>query len=355
MIDWVTFVAPLAHDQSERGPFYAGEVMATRPDPTDACGYALDWSVLKRKEVEGSHSKVIQVQSTRDEFGRPAISVSGNPAKWFQGHNIFGCDDVHGLCFEMVERICSSVGIVLAPADRRAWHVEGFRLSRVDVTYSHDLQTLARARSAIQALDRTANMKFRGRGCFKGDSLIFGRGSRRSSLTLYCKGSEIKVKGHELPFLLQQSHLPAVAAGLLRCEVRLLGLALKDAGLEYSRCWADNSASDLHRRYLENLQISEAFMIDAPTLDALPGRLQLAYQSWREGNDLRAILSRPTFYRYRLELLKHGIDIAVRQERRDSEPSNVIALPVVLHARPFNTPDWAVGTPLYFEPRARFA
>lgn len=354
MIDWLTFVAPLDHTAGEAGPFYAGEVLATKPDPTHPDGFCLDWSVLKRKALEGSHSSVIQIQSTRDEHGRPAIWVSGNPAKWFQGHNIFGTENLHGLACEMLERICSSFGIQPTLENRIAWALGLIRLSRVDVTNSFDLGTLARARSALQALDRTSRMKFRGRGMFKGDSLLYGSGSRRSSLTLYCKGAEIEVRGHQLPLLLRESHLPQTAAGLLRAEVRLLGLELKDRGLEYAHCWGDNTASELHASILGQLQIAEAFMIDAPSLEALPGRLQLAYQAWKAGQDLRATLARNTFYRYRTELLKHGIDIGVRQEVRDSEPSNVIPLPIVLHARPFETPDWAIGTPLYFEPRARF-
>ena len=76
---------------------------------------------------------------------------------------------------------------------------------------------------------------------------------------------------------------------------------------------------------------------------------------WREGNDLRSILSRPTFYRYRQELLKHGIDIAVKQERISPDFSNVVPLRTVLHAYPLTVPDWAVGTSLYFEPRAKVA
>lgn len=354
VIDWITFVAPLQHVSGERGPFYAGEVMATRPDPTHPDGFCLDWTVWKRKALVGSHSSVIQIQSTVDEHGCPAIWVSGNPAKWFQGHNIFGTDDLHGLVLEMLEVICKSAGLCPSQDDRSAWLQGRIRLSRVDVTYSFDLGTLPRARNAIQALDRTSRLKFRGRGCYRGDSLIFGRGSRRSSLTLYCKGAEIEVKGHQLPLLLQESHLPRTAAGLLRAEVRLLGLELKDRSLEYAHRWGDNAASELHRAFMAQLQIAEAFMLDAPSLEGLPGRLQLAYQAWKAGQDLRSTLSRPTFYRYRTELLKHGIDIGVRQEYRDAEASNVVPLPVVLHARPFETPEWAIGTPLYFEPRPRF-
>lgn len=356
MIDWLTFVAPLAHQAGQGGPFFAGEVLSTVPDLTHPDGVALDWGVLKRKALPGSHSAMIQVQSTTDEEGRSAIWVSGNPAKWFQGHNIFGSDDLPGLVLEMLHRICASVGVVPSPADLALWEAGRIRLSRTDVTSSYYLSTLARVRAALRALDASANLKHRGRGHFRGDSITFGEKSRRWSLTLYAKGAELAAGGsHGLHALLAETSLPKFADGLLRAEVRMRGLQLAEEQLEWVSAWGDNTASELHRRMMEGLQIAEATMIDAPTLDDLPGRLQLAYQAWKTGQDLRATLSRPTFYRYRTELLKHGVDIAVKQERAGPDLSNVVPLRVVLNAYPAGVPDWAVGTSLYFEPRAKVA
>lgn len=352
MIDWLTFVAPLVHDSSERGPFYAGEVLSTEPDPTHPSGYALAWSVLKRKAFEGSHSSAIQIQSTTVD-GESSIAVSGNPAKWFQGHNIFGSDDLAGLVLEMLDRICKSVGLIPSADNLAAWAQGRIKLSRVDITYSFDLGTLPRVRNALRSLDATANLKHRGRGHFRGDSLLFGKGSRRWSLTLYAKGAEIEV--HKLPLGLTETPLPGYAQGLLRAEVRMQGLQLVTEQLEHVACWGDNTPSELHSRLLSGLQIAEASMLDAEVLDALSPRIQLAYTSWKDGHDLRAILPRNTFYRYRTELLKRGIDIAVKQERMGPDFANVVPLRTVLHAYPVGTPDWALGTALYFEPRARAA
>jgi II/X family phage/plasmid replication protein len=355
VIDWLTFVAPLEHASGERGPFYAGEVMATKPDPLSPDGFSLDWSVLKRKAFEGSHSSTIQIQSTRDELGRPAIWVSGNPAKWFQGHNIFGTDDVGGLVREMLARVCASVGIEPSADDRKAWDAGSIKLTRVDVTFSFDLGTLPRVRNALRSLDSTAQLRHRGRGQFRGDSLLYGGGSRRWSLTLYAKGSEIDAPKHGLPAALRETALPELAQGMLRAEVRLLSLQLATDNLAWVAMWDDNTASELHARMLAGLQIAEATMLDAHELEGLSGRLQLAYTSWREGHDLRAILPRRTFYRYRTELLRRGIDIAVQQQRTSPDMSNVVPLRTVLHAYPVGVPDWARGTALYFEPRSKVA
>lgn len=88
--------------------------------------------------------------------------------------------------------------------------------------------------------------------------------------------------------------------------------------------------------------------LSAEILDALRPSLRMAYQSWEAGADLRAILPHRTFYKYRSELLPHGIDIATLVPK---EVSNVVPLFRVLEAVPVGVPDWAQGTALYFEPR----
>lgn len=355
MIDWLSFVAPCGHLGDRGGPFYAGRVMAFVPDATLPDGEKIEFNVLKRKSFEGSYSSTITVKSQLDENGTPSIFISGNPAKWFQGHNIFGSDDLHGLVLEMLYRVCKKAGLVPSPRDVDSWQQGAYKLVRVDVTQSFDLGNLGRVRNALRSMDATANLKHRGRGHFAGDSITFGKGSRRWSLTLYAKGAEIEVKGHKLPLDLQATQLPAFANGLLRVEVRLLALELVKESLQHGFLWGENTASELHLRFLAGLEIAETTMLESNVIEGLQGRQQLSYQAWKDGHDLRAMLPRNTFYRYRAELLKHGIDIAVKQVRVGPDLSNVVPIRTVLHAYPASVPDWAVGTPLYFEPRAQVA
>lgn len=353
MIDWLTFVAPLTHQTGVGGPFFAGEVLSTIPDATHPDGERLEWGIWKRKSMEGSHSQVIQVKSCTTEAGMPGIWVSGNPAKWFQGHNVFGSDDLPGLVREMLHRVCASVGVVPSEADRAFWDAGAVALMRVDVTYSLDLGTTGRVRAALQALDLSARLKHRGRGHFKGDSITFGKGSRRWSLTLYAKGPELLE--HPLPHLLQETSIPAHAAGLLRAEIRMQGLELKREGLSHVCNWEDNPGAELHQRLFAGLEIAEATMLEPARLEGLPLRLQSVYQLWADGHDLRQLLSRPTFYRHRKALSAFGVDIAVKRDRPGEGATNVVPLRLVLTATPSGVPDWAVGTPLYFEPRSRVA
>jgi II/X family phage/plasmid replication protein len=90
--------------------------------------------------------------------------------------------------------------------------------------------------------------------------------------------------------------------------------------------------------------------LSADVLDSLFPAQRTAFAAWEAGNDLRTMMPTRSFYRLRAKLLPHGIDIATVLPR---EVSNVVPLFKTLEAVPAAVPDWAVGTPLYFEPPRR--
>lgn len=342
MIDWVDFTAPLRHETGQGTPFYAGEVLAVTASGD------LDWGIYKRMELEGSHSTKIQIRGgALMADGRQAVRVSGNLVKWFQGHNIFGTDNLAGLVHEALARICTLANITPTPEELAVWKSGDIDLLRVDVTESNDFGSKLACLNALRSLDSTANLKYRGRGLFNGHSLLFGKGSRNWSCTLYSKGAEIEK--HKLPGSLQDTMLTGHAQGLLRMEFRLLSMHLKRLELDKLEAWGDNTPSEVHQNHLSQLSISETTMLKPAALENLTPRLRGAYQLWKDGHDLRSIFPRPTFYRYRSQLLSLGIDISVKQDR---EESNVVPIGVVLVGKPVGIPDWAANTPLYFEPRA---
>ena len=342
MIDWVDFVAPLVHNEGQGSPFYAGEVMSTTPDGE------LDWGIFKRMQMLGSYASTVQVRSARMADGRQAIRVSGNLVKWFQGHNVFGTNDLRGLVLEALAKILEIGGINASISEMQSWVTGDIDLMRVDCTESADFGNEKRVLNALRSLDQTSNMKFRGRGQFNGHSLLFGKGSRTWSLTLYSKGTELRK--HKLPVGLADTPLQAFADGMLRMEFRLLSMHLKELGLAKLWAWCENTAPSVHQIMLQNLQISDATMLDSDIIESLPTRYKLIYQSWCDGHDLRTILTRPTFYRHRRALLGFGVDIAIKQDRHEEQASNVVPIRVVLVGKPVTVPDWALNTPLYFQP-----
>lgn len=346
MIDWISAKGiPCDHT----GVIRSGQVVSIKTDPI--AGDFIEYSTDKRLSVEGSFSTTVQVRS--DDEGR-TIEISGNPSKFLQGHNIFGSNDLIGLGAAMIRSIIERVpGLTPSPEQLAMIDSGQYRLTRVDVTESWAFQTRQQVRTAILGLSRQAHLTHRGRASVAKESTCYwGKNSRRWSLKAYCKGDEIEAPKHALPLAhMANTDLRESADKLLRVELVLRSLQLGDdpRGLNLAANWRDNVASTVFREYLSKLNISESIMISADLLENLSPRVQLAYQSWKDGHDLRQILPRPTFYRYRTELLKHGIDISIVQDRKKS---NVVpfSVGVVLTGEPFQIPAWAYDTPLYFDP-----
>lgn len=326
MIDWVTAILPCKHDPSK---LISGFVMSY-----DALGQA-EWTVNKKLSVEGSFSSKIQIKSHTDN----QIWISGNPTKFLQGHNIFGSNDlVHlmGLFFD--ELLKHDIGLCPDPYQYAAIKDGHYSLSRVDVNESWHLDNKKDVLAWIRAVGSTAYMKHRGAGQFSGDTAYFGKNSRRWSLKCYSKGHELTAKGHKLPSELQIPELLEYAEKALRIEAVIRGLELKRQGLEVASNWDIDTATMLLRGYLDNLEMSDVYMLKDDVLDTLPMRLRMVYQSWLNGDDLKSIMTKPTFYRVRKQLEKYGVDIATATPK---EKTNVVPLVRYLKAEPVGIPDWA--------------
>lgn len=346
MIDWLTLVVPLPHD----APICAGHVVSINPDGE------IEWRTAKRRAVTGSFSTGLQVR-TATHTPEPCshIEISGNPVKWFQGHNLWGTDDLPSLVVATVVDVARLLGIEVPAPALRALHAGQVQITRVDVTESFHLDNRAQVLAWLRSAEQTAHLRHRGRGqLVKGSTLYFGKNSRRWSLKVYAKGQEIEAKGHGQESISDLPHAKAWADRTLRAELTLRSMELKRIGLDTVTAWlpVDGVPFDvsalLHER-LGDMTMTTKSHLSAEVLDTLRPSLRMALQSWESGADLREILPKATFYKFRAELLPHGIDIATLRPREGV--SNVVPLHRVLEAKPVGVPDWAQGTALYFEPR----
>ena len=312
---------------------------------------------LKPKTVLGSFETGFQIcthqDATLDDGSFPFLWVSGNPTKLFQGHNLWGTNDLHGLVIETYDFLSRVLpGHTTTDFDRHLVKTGAVQLQRVDINESFHLDSLADCRTWIRSAENSARMKHRGRGVMKEGTLYFGIKSERWATKIYAKGQEVREHGtSKQPGIFGLEHCLQYADKSLRIEHVLRAKELKRLGLDLAANWADNTAQELHHELLQKLEFAEAMTMTPATLEELSGALQGAYSLWKEGHDLRQVYSRPTFYRYRAKLLEHGIDISIQQQ---GKPDNVVPLVRILEARPVGVPDWAFGTNLYFEPR-RFA
>jgi II/X family phage/plasmid replication protein len=343
MIDWMSMSVPLRHPSFIQG----GKLIKLNKDET-----AIEWDSAAWDSIEGSHESSIRIRSTSPELR--SLDIQGNPVKWFQGHNVFGTDDLAGLVVATYRAVAKRLGITPDARDLADVLAGNCTLTRVDLNNGYRLESRGAVMASIRALDNAARLTHRGRGTLKGDSTIyFGESSTYWSMKFYSKGAEIEAKGHRLPEALRVGPLEQYADCLLRQEVTLRSRELHRCGLDRVDAWGHNQARKSFLHYQEKIVLSEEVDLSPATLEALPPKLQGVYALWKNGTDLRTIYTRRTFYRYRAEMLKFGLDIAIVQLRDPALHRPQLRL--VLNACEASIPEWARGTPLFFEPSEQIA
>lgn len=269
-----------------------------------------DGEVVKRRGLpthhEGSHDNRIMVASADGS----QLYMSGNPAKYLQGHNLFGSADAWGLWLAVGVDIRQSIG--LFPGSQTAESFHPPRFTRVDLTRSYRFPTDAHAREWLRDVAASARSRHGG-ALLRGGTVYFGQHSTRWSFKAYLKSDELQArgKGHALsPNLPEDARrlLTEWAGGVVRFELTLRSKELAKLG----PIW---DAETVWRGYYERLQwnrnaevIEDLDMVDEAQLTAV----QAGYLArWRCGEDLRKKVSRMTFYRARTGILAAvGVDIA---------------------------------------------
>jgi II/X family phage/plasmid replication protein len=348
MIDWLTVELP----DPVGIPVNAGQIMRVSRHGE------LEWTTPARLAVEGSWSSNMTFRavgaSYHDDCGAlvgtglnyrdSGLEVSGNPAKFLNGHNLFGSADCAGLLSAVISKGRDAIWPDLF-GDLAIDCSEGL-ISRIDLTGSWLLDREADVLPYLRAMEESVWCPYRGRGVFDagGSTLYYGRtakGKRAKdwALKLYWKGPEVTV--HPLP-------QPAYAVpGLLeevnrtiRVELTLRTAELKRLGLRKVGDWTPAKVREIWEAYVMKLDFGEATVnLDTADLGSLglKARHVHALSAWKAGNDLRAGMSRTAFYRLRRELKDAtGFDIALARPR-----SNVVPLRRVVAATPARYPDWA--------------
>lgn len=283
MIDWLTFRATVGkHD-----PLANGAVVKLLP------GGETEWTTAARMALAGSYDPSVYIRSVDPHI----IEISGNPVKHYQGHNLWGSNDVRGLA-----------GVLLADVGEHfALDVKAPRtLSRVDIAGLLDLGEPSMVQDVLRSLGQAATMRNRGRGNNADEGTVYwGKRSRRWSLKIYDKQREVM----STKATSDVATTAALASGKLRVEVVLRGLQLDDLSLRQLDGWSTVDPMHLLRDFLVKLELPD----QQPRLDVacLPRHLRAPFFQWAQGDDLRSLYARPTFYRYRKQLLEIGVDIAV--------------------------------------------
>lgn len=355
MCDWISAEVP----DRVGLPVNSGQVMRVDRDGQ------IEWTTPTRLSVEGSHSSNMTFRAvgasaaddSRDRASwelRPGerdsgLEVSGNPAKFLRGHNLFGSSDVAELLLATVAKAKDAIWPDLF--EEPEIDVSDALLSRIDLTGSWLLERESDVLPVLRAMEETVWVPYRGRGVMDrgGSTLYYGRAEKNErskdwALKLYWKGPE--VTAHPLPR--PAYSVPGVLDDLnrtIRVELTLRTAELKRLGLRKVGHWTPAKVREIWEAYVSKLNLEKAprvlVNLDAADLSQYPDlkpRHILALSAWRAGTDLRQTMPERTFYRLRKE-----IDHLTSWDIANPRPkSNVVPLlRVVTLTQPAQVPSWA--------------
>jgi II/X family phage/plasmid replication protein len=298
-------------------------------------GGEMEWTVLTRREMEGSWSSKCQVRA----IDRTKLEISGNVAKFMQGHNLYGPDCPQALLRSFLERVQP----VLWPEGMPDIDIEAARISRIDVTSGFMLPTQSDVLLWLRAAHENAARPYLGRGVFKGtdgSTLVYGdaTGKRAKAwqITFYAKGMEILK--HRLPPLMEErADVIDWVSKLLRCEVRLRTAELGRLGLRSLGDWTAEVVAKVWADKVGRIDFMEEKVNPSGHYEGVPARLVDAFHAWEAGKDLRENRKRAAWYKLRKEIREtFGVDIAVTKPK-----SNVVPLRRIIVAEPARRPPWA--------------
>jgi len=324
-VDWLT--VSQEHPAGGLPVVSAGAVWAT-----DEHGQ-VRWQTISRVIHEGSFETSISVRC--DGF---RVELSGNLGRFGRPENVFGFGLVE--CLRRANEVLAHYGLPpFTPGER--WHRitkgkaetrwTGARISRIDLTANFETGSQADASAFLAALASQHKSKQRGATVAQGETVDWGRGSRRQYWKVYNKARELIAHGCSDQRVID--HCQAV--GLVRFEGTVRSNALTDTGCaflgDYITGWA---MPQLIRLFDESAEVLSRCEKTTDDLDELPRALRGHARDYLAGMDLRQQLSRTTFYRVRGQLLPYGLDIAMTNVAPFKPRVQVIQL------RPAVRPDW---------------
>lgn len=326
-VDWLSIEQ--THPEGGLPCVDAGCVISTDPQGE------LEWKTVRAIQHEGSFDTSIQVRS--DGY---RVRISGNLSRFGRPDNLFGLP--LSRCLVVAARVLAHYGLPAFTAGQRVWNSRsdsyawtGARISRIDLTANFAAGSPDDAHAVMQYLGSQHAGRHTGRVLGDGETVEWGRGSRRQYWKTYIKYKEMirhNKAGHIPERLIQYAR----DNGIIRLEGTLRSNSLTDIGSAFLGDYlkSDRAMSELIRLFDDRVSVISRAEKTIDDLSDLPRTIRATARDYLAGENVADNLPKATFYRHRAQLLPYGIDIAVR---------NVLPFATklrVINVSRLSPPDW---------------
>jgi hypothetical protein len=240
--------------------------------------------------------------------------VTSSIAKFLQGHNVFGSNQLELLCLGLIENLYNFLGIRFTPKERQAILVKRIRLTRLDLTVSFVLPSQLMVLEVIEAIKdqfRAQGLKWSAYGQDDYECVYLRQHSTRSTFKFYDKYAELQV--NKIPLCVPSRELIIeYARALVRFELTLRGKELRRLGLQYADCWTPKLVREILMDRLDRLDLQGELRERIPVrhIEGLSKTCQQFYGLYEQGCNLRRIRHYAPLRRSRAEILRrHSVDI----------------------------------------------
>lgn len=338
-VDWLT----VWQVHPEHPPLNSGAIVTF-----DKSG-RITFERMRSARVVGSHSTSCSFKSDGQ-----SVLASGNFGRFNRTDNLFGFDprEVLQKTNDVTTRVELPAFWVLPATDSRNGFTprivfdsyaplecevgdspgEGvLHLSRIDLTRNYSTGGISNARALIRDISRKNATRAK-RGIAGDESVWFT--NTRYMLKFYVKALEMAAHGDTE----SKAYEFALQHGIVRAELELKRRHLADIGWheygQFLRAWDMGTVHQLFDEYTKPFMESKGVASPSVFIDSLPQRLRVVVSAFLSGQDVRAMMSRRTFYRYRKQLLDYGLDIA------DDAPAQVTTIIREVEIKPLTAPEW---------------
>ncbi|RYD94803.1 MAG: hypothetical protein EOP50_08990 [Sphingobacteriales bacterium] len=297
-----------------------------------------------------------------DESMATLLLVDVNPARWSQGHNIFGSRDLKAIALPVLKDVLSKAGITMSQEEAQRVEAGEFEILTLDLNFTFRLPTAKDVSDYLTAAHDVISSKTRSKPWNFQHSIYIGAQAKNDykMIRIYDKHKEITDKLNTKDCRLSKKltdedkkQLIEHAKGILRFEASFRRKWLKKQNKHRGKDWftpgACKEALEKEFRMVNlpmNVELSETDALKLPT------SLGRVYDSWIAGGWDRVCerYSARSRERYRSTFL-NDYKIDLKAARKNVQDSNVVPLWrfIEANAEP-EIPTWAVGTPLYFQP-----